>query len=687
MSGALDLVREYLSVRGPQGWRETLEEDLGFSPESSSRGKLAKRLGIVRHVKKAMANGGEQQPMLSIIVHLQLARKRAKKSSGGRSKTVGFDSEEKSGDGPLVLGLVRNHLRRNSLKKSCRLLGAADDNSANLARPLGLLKLVQRERQEGQRKRSVLEVLVEFHMKRVRAKRTRQSERKESTLAQPKPQVSASTTRILAEALRRTAISSGDSPAAISSGDFPAGPAPSGRLAIPSGTSLRGTARPSSNETTTMELIRTRAPAGNGALSVVGRELGASRAPPTRSRAAPATEQVALEDVDDFFESIDEPASPSGPSSRGTNGGGSAPTQRGGPQPRGTPLNRDCVGELFSLLFGDSSARFREEWVQGFYFREGSEVEAETLRFGIVQTKGGPCGVLAAVQGFMVKHLLYGTAGRDVRREGKQGWRAGLLGGQTSLHREALVLALAEMLCRAGRGKCVVVKYALRPEAATRFRFDSEAQAASFLRSNIDSFTERKGHGIGMFVLSLLLSRGAERIRADMDSAKNQLIVTYGYCSQELVNLCLVGTATSNVHNGDRKFGGNILRGISGDAVAEVGLLTRMEHFKHVEVGPTLKSPRLPIWLVASESHYSLLFAAPGEVPRKFGQEFDIWYYDGLANQDEEYRLTVSPSRDKSDKASPQEYREDDLTPPLNQVIWTKWPGARISWNASDPLL
>jgi hypothetical protein len=42
----------------------------------------------------------------------------------------------------------------------------------------------------------------------------------------------------------------------------------------------------------------------------------------------------------------------------------------------------------------------------------------------------------------------------------------------------------------------------------------------------------------------------------------------------------------------------------------EAGFLTHMEAFKYLEVGSNLKNPLRPVWVVCSESHYSVVFSA-----------------------------------------------------------------------------
>lgn len=63
-----------------------------------------------------------------------------------------------------------------------------------------------------------------------------------------------------------------------------------------------------------------------------------------------------------------------------------------------------------------------------------------------------------------------------------------------------------------------------------------------------------------------------------------------------------------------------------------------------LQVGSYLKDPRFPIWVVCSESHFSVLFSECEDVltaGRRSAPHFDLHYYDGLANQQEPIRLTV----------------------------------------------
>lgn len=118
-----------------------------------------------------------------------------------------------------------------------------------------------------------------------------------------------------------------------------------------------------------------------------------------------------------------------------------------------------------------------------------------------------------------------------------------------------------------------------------------------------------------------------------MDMVGNTLLNEHGYASQEIINIMLQGSAKSNVHDGDKDLGDNfVLKGVHKKC--DVGFLTFFEHFGYFSVGENMKTPRVPIWIVCSESHYSILFSVDSSIINKNkGQldKFDLIYYDELA--------------------------------------------------------
>ncbi|KAB7506909.1 hypothetical protein Anas_05678 [Armadillidium nasatum] len=81
-----------------------------------------------------------------------------------------------------------------------------------------------------------------------------------------------------------------------------------------------------------------------------------------------------------------------------------------------------------------------------------------------------------------------------------------------------------------------------------------------------------------------------------------------------------------------------------------------------------------------NESHYSVAFARDQNIARDepLQDSFDIYYYDGLALQEDEIRLTIDVSK---------EPKNAENVPPLELCLRTKWPNAHISWNGTEPIL
>lgn len=118
----------------------------------------------------------------------------------------------------------------------------------------------------------------------------------------------------------------------------------------------------------------------------------------------------------------------------------------------------------------------------------------------------------------------------------------------------------------------------------------------------------RQGPGVVSLVYSVILTKGIDETRADFDMEGCCLTNEHGYASQELLNIMLVGKAVSNVHDGDKDMGDDfILKGIPRQS--DIGFLTFFEHFDYFTVGDYLKKPLVPIWIVCSESHYSVIFS------------------------------------------------------------------------------
>ncbi|CAN0505460.1 unnamed protein product, partial [Ectocarpus sp. 8 AP-2014] len=157
-----------------------------------------------------------------------------------------------------------------------------------------------------------------------------------------------------------------------------------------------------------------------------------------------------------------------------------------------TELQANGVREL---VFGNPSKRFNDAWrEQGFFF-----CGEEFLRYGLVQAEGGPCGVLAAVQAFVLEDMIFGDcAGCDWRNPKKP------------QRERSLTSALSTIIWRAGDGNTgafsvlAVSEGGATVQRSSRYRPDgfterlklihagSRSALEGVVRDNLHHYTNRK---------------------------------------------------------------------------------------------------------------------------------------------------------------------------------------------------
>ena len=309
---------------------------------------------------------------------------------------------------------------------------------------------------------------------------------------------------------------------------------------------------------------------------------------------------------------------------------------------------------------------------------------------------------------------------------------------------EALVGALAHIIWSARVGRtasvCGCRSAELPPLHAAAGQVsvtqcNSHADVFGAVRSCIGAYRTADGPGLALLLYSLTLTRGIAMVVRDADF-ETPLIAANGYCSQELVNLLLIGRAHSNVFNGEQTVGGEAaglsgtladgqeqgcrLRGVPRKSL--IGFLTLFEKqggggHELLIVGSNYKRPLFPIFVVQSESHYSCLWAAgcgvtevpdvlvdpadrlAGDDEPEFGEvadeedepppqladdgSFDLYYYDQMAERDDAVRLTVRKGADGSSAAG----GDAGHAAPLELVILSRWPAAMVDWNGEEVLL
>jgi len=161
-----------------------------------------------------------------------------------------------------------------------------------------------------------------------------------------------------------------------------------------------------------------------------------------------------------------------------------------------------------------------------------------------------------------------------------------------------------------------------------------------------------------------------------MDEPLTTLIADHGYCSQELVNLLVLGVASSNVFDHELMLDDDkVIKGIPYQS--DIGFLSRLEVMKHMTVGDNYKQPKFPIYIIYNESHYSTMFSKV--MLDKPTNTFEIFYYDSLGYQDHEIKITVQQAAKNA--------KPDAMFIPLNEIIRTVWSNAQIDWNGYEPIL
>ncbi|XP_042521615.1 inactive ubiquitin carboxyl-terminal hydrolase MINDY-4B [Dipodomys spectabilis] len=360
------------------------------------------------------------------------------------------------------------------------------------------------------------------------------------------------------------------------------------------------------------------------------------------------------------------------------------------------------ISKLRQSLFGDAAQVFSRDWQRaGFTFHHPSSDLALTLEV----TTGGARSIQMAVQGFVLKHLLF-------TRSAEAGQLCGLRGLSGPEQERALAAALADILWAAGAAQRATVclapgdhRAAPTPnhagaditERLQLFEFPEKAAMEKFICDHVQSFQGEGSHGVILFLCSLVFSRTFQRLQRDLGSATTALLrpSTGGFrCRQAVLNLILTGRASPAVSDG--------VEGAEGElAGAPGGVLTRsdMGYLQWGKDGPgghglppvgsRLKTPRFPIWLCSIHGHHSLLFCTDRRLLSDWRAErvFQLHFYSGHPSQEGPVQLTV----DTHAHPWEQDGGADGPGPgrrccPVEMVIRTKWREATVAWNGALPL-
>ncbi|KAJ8788727.1 hypothetical protein J1605_005023 [Eschrichtius robustus] len=255
--------------------------------------------------------------------------------------------------------------------------------------------------------------------------------------------------------------------------------------------------------------------------------------------------------------------------------------ESGKPRPaRRYPIMSELTKELMELVWGAKSSPGLSDtifcrWTQGFVF---SESEGSALE----QFEGGPCAVIAPVQAFLLKKLLFSSE-KSSWRDCQEGERkellchtlcailesaccsdsgpyclASWLRGKTAEEAAGLPGSPAQSSCQVDHSSALAVEelgferfHALIQKRS--FRSLSELKDAVFDQYSVWG----NKFGVLLFLYSVLLTKGIENIKNEIEDSSEPLIdPVYGHGSQSLINLLLTGHAVSNVWDGDRECSG-----------------------------------------------------------------------------------------------------------------------------------
>ena len=75
------------------------------------------------------------------------------------------------------------------------------------------------------------------------------------------------------------------------------------------------------------------------------------------------------------------------------------PTSSSAKRVQTSTLDQETLYSLHKTIFGHEQREWPEPWKCGFAFRE------RAMTCGLLQREGGPCGVLAAVQAFILREV------------------------------------------------------------------------------------------------------------------------------------------------------------------------------------------------------------------------------------------------------------------------------------------
>ncbi|XP_021014731.2 inactive ubiquitin carboxyl-terminal hydrolase MINDY-4B [Mus caroli] len=363
------------------------------------------------------------------------------------------------------------------------------------------------------------------------------------------------------------------------------------------------------------------------------------------------------------------------------------------------PISPTIATMLKRSLFGNTNQVLGGDWRKAhFNFHD----PFSDLAFALQVKKGGAQSIQMAVQGSIIKYLLF-------TREGKDCSLHSLCNLSQREQEQALAAVLAGILWAAGEAQKAIVCFVTKDIHSTStldyssnnfierlqlFEFSEKEATEKFVYDHLQCFKGEGSHGVTLFLYSLVLSRTFERLQKDLDTTTTHLLQSQAggvLCRQAVLNLILTGRASPNVFNGYEE--GRSEQSLHGVlARSDIGYLQwskdTSEGYHLSQVGSMLKTPTFPIWLCNINGNYSILFCTNRQLLSDWKMErvFDLHFYSGQPSQKKPVHLTIDThSHHWEGEHHEDKYGSGRRFSSLEMVIRTKWREATINWNGTIP--
>uniref|UniRef100_A0A663MBF4 Ubiquitin carboxyl-terminal hydrolase MINDY n=1 Tax=Athene cunicularia TaxID=194338 RepID=A0A663MBF4_ATHCN len=342
----------------------------------------------------------------------------------------------------------------------------------------------------------------------------------------------------------------------------------------------------------------------------------------------------------------------------------------------------------WDLLFGDVSHRFSCEWANAhFRFHQPCSdlayaLEAEKVNVTAQQRAPAPRGLSCSRDPGVPR--LRRVSGQE------QG--------------EALAAALADTLWAAaaggGGGRRVVVCLAAAAHIVPRgdYEADSFTERVSmstpaanriFFKDTFGlKFKGEGSHGVILFLYSLLFSRTLERVQEDLDCTATPLLeFSFGNITCTQVRLASFLKASGVA--GERWLSPRWLSPCRLSAClaarrrGTAAITTRLH--PSLQASPGLRTPRLPVWLCSLAGRHGVLFGTDSRLLSDWKRErvFHLHFYSGRARA---AHLTIDTHSHPWEEARSEGPSSPGKRRPLVEMaIRSKWTGASVSWNGTEP--